>query len=514
MHSCFLLVMLGNFETYCASIGRTCTGAAVAALAVIGTVIWRRNSKVCRFGWSSLLGVLLCLRSVAGGLLTAAGGAALAAYSTALPDVAALDASCNAIGVTTLDRVPIYDGQHMQQYTSTYANTLIKWSSGHFPWWIPSLRCRAAAPPVLASTATRTAGLALLMTVDMRYVDLVRPWAAEARAARVGCVLGAIGTGSTTSLLCSAAKRAGCVCLYDTAPRRPIERHSFAVRVRFRFAQQAVRRGFAQSILMHDADVFFRPGGLVKMAQTVLALPPSIDFALSDNGPRRKESFDDLNWGVAWISGSNRSLTTLDCVLAEWQNTAFDRPSKQTPNPALYFERSQPRVNHILEAAIVADRGAMPRVCTFERRGQDSMLRHMTGLSGAHAKLLCARAENVSRSPFALGQRKSKCVLAYLPPLNATARAQLDALDTALRLRASRGCTLALPSAVHRFKRVGFCQLFDPSSVPLEGVDAPVAALETEATWLDFEELQQRKGVIRAGSKERAQTPLVRLLNN
>ena len=57
------------------------------------TVMWRRNSKARRLGWSSLLGILLCLATVSGGLVTAAGGAALAASSTALPDVTALPAS-------------------------------------------------------------------------------------------------------------------------------------------------------------------------------------------------------------------------------------------------------------------------------------------------------------------------------------------------------------------------------------------------------------------------------------
>jgi len=58
--------------------------AAAAALAVIGAVMWRRNSKARRLGWSSLLGILLCLATVSGGLVTAAGGAALAASSPIL----------------------------------------------------------------------------------------------------------------------------------------------------------------------------------------------------------------------------------------------------------------------------------------------------------------------------------------------------------------------------------------------------------------------------------------------
>ncbi|EOD30225.1 hypothetical protein EMIHUDRAFT_233205 [Emiliania huxleyi CCMP1516] len=64
--------------------------AAAAALAVIGTVMWCRNSKARRPGWSSLLGILLCLATFSGGLVTVAGGAAFVASSTALPDVTAV----------------------------------------------------------------------------------------------------------------------------------------------------------------------------------------------------------------------------------------------------------------------------------------------------------------------------------------------------------------------------------------------------------------------------------------
>ncbi|EOD12810.1 hypothetical protein EMIHUDRAFT_213006 [Emiliania huxleyi CCMP1516] len=38
--------------------------ATVTSVAVIGTVKWRRKSKARRFGWSSLLGILLCLATV------------------------------------------------------------------------------------------------------------------------------------------------------------------------------------------------------------------------------------------------------------------------------------------------------------------------------------------------------------------------------------------------------------------------------------------------------------------
>ena len=423
-----------------------------------------------------------------------------------------LDASCRALGIQTLERVPVYTDWHMDQHPSingTYAAVPSRWAAGHFPWWHASLRCHVPSSPSPtttspAPTATRRS-IALLMTVDHRYEQLVPAWAAEAQGAGVGCILGVISSANASQHMCAAARRVGCHCLADErAPRDQVGSQVFAVKIRFDFARRVLRRGLATSLLMHDADVFFRPGGLVAMTRVISALPPTIDFAVSDNGPRRNESFDDLNWGVAWVSGSNASLSVLDCVLAEWTHPSFERPSSRTPNPALYFQRSQPRINHILEAAIVASsnhfRGTTskasnnamqtqaPRVCTFERRQQDEALRHMTGMSGAHAKLVCARAENVSRLP---PDHRSRCVLSYSTPLNASARAQMAALKTALQLRNERHCTLALPAAMHRGKRIGFCKLFDPGSVPLEGVDAPIAAGDSgRTTWLDFETLE------------------------
>ena len=110
------------------------------------------------------------------------GGCHVAVGPAAIPmDVAAgqrqLDASCSAIGVATLERVPPYSrGYAAPVLSSEYGNESIEWASGHFPWWRASLRCNAAP----ANATVTPSSLALLMTVDSHYAELVPAWAAEA----------------------------------------------------------------------------------------------------------------------------------------------------------------------------------------------------------------------------------------------------------------------------------------------------------------------------------------------
>ena len=44
--------------------------------------------------------------------------------------------------------------------------------------------------------------------------------------------------------------------------------------------------------------------------------PVGYDFALMSNGARR-EAYDDLNWGVAWMRPSETSKQLLSCLLGE-----------------------------------------------------------------------------------------------------------------------------------------------------------------------------------------------------
>ena len=112
-----------------------------------------------------------------------------------------------------------------------------------------------------------------------------------------------------------------------------------SVRKRFIYARRLLDGG--QSVLMHDADAFFRPGGLRDLLG-YLGVLGATDFAVSDNGAR-DEVFDDLNWGLVWMAANQRTISMLECLLGMWDHYAF------TAKSGAFFRRSQPRINHLIE---------------------------------------------------------------------------------------------------------------------------------------------------------------------
>ena len=99
--------------------------------------------------------------------------------------------------------------------------------------------------------------------------------------------------------------------------------------------------------------------------------PPlyTLPFALpSQPNGARKEAFDDLNWGLAWIQSSPANRQLLRCLLSVWAHPAFDAEKGESPASG-YHKRSQPRVNHLLELAERAshDPAGRRRVCTYPK---------------------------------------------------------------------------------------------------------------------------------------------------
>jgi hypothetical protein len=338
------------------------------------------------------------------------------------------------------------------------------------------------------------------------------------------------------SAACTAAEAAGCECF---APPSRAKAHSLradvngavalAVRWRFKFALALLRRG--NEVLMHDADVFFSVPGMLATLRFAAAerdraaaaagashisastsgrgstaahgsgatapQAPELGahFVLQPNGERR-EAFDDLNWGFVWMRAAPVTAQLLKCALDTWNHRAFRGPP--LPARSWYHARSQPRLNHILEAAISSARtpAAEPRACMLPRGlfyvwgardrpwslgtspGEERAVVHFTGFETPQRKLFCAKAEglllpasahsppereapathrqrarastpppSVARAPPPILQSTPPPVLSYSPPVGATVEAQGRALAAAYALAARLHAMVGLPPA-------------------------------------------------------------------
>jgi len=160
-----------------------------------------------------------------------------------------------------------------------------------------------------------------------------------------------------------------------------------AVQVRFAFALHLLR--IHPSVLMHDADAFFRPGGL-ELLLTFLASTNAHtqrDFVIQDN-VARNEVYDDLNWGFVWMASNARSIDFLRCALRSWDHDSFS-PAR---GGGSFFRRSQPRLNHLLEVNVeeASSRSNRVELCTLPIGTAESVFHHLTGFRNARRKVLCA----------------------------------------------------------------------------------------------------------------------------
>lgn len=274
--------------------------------------------------------------------------------------------SCKALHVSRLEQVP--EIELPGKLVRAKHNASLVWHRGHFPYPV----CAAANP---AWRARPRKSVTFLMVTDYKYASLIRPWAAQVLSAGARCVVGDVGAAvpdassfnSTDDAPgpspCEEARAVGCGC--KEPPARPSADKSKwahdgiifnAMRWRFLYAKALLEEG-GTSVLMHDADVFFRPDGMQTMLRylaQMIASPAPPDFVVQDNA-RRQQGYDDLNWGYTWLSGTQASLQLVGCTLEAWTHQAFAGTSA-------YRSRSQPRINHVLEAAYEA---APPRVAPY-----------------------------------------------------------------------------------------------------------------------------------------------------
>ena len=370
-------------------------------------------------------------------------------------------------------------------YEHTHSSLYVKSGSyqrGHYPYAV----CDNAS-----ATKPRRAPrypITLLMAASREYREVVPSWAAQARQAGLACALGSIGLPNSSA--CAAAVRHGCRCLIATDGSRAGGRGSesdklasnwqgnraHSVRQRFVYALRLAKEGY--SVLMHDGDVFYRPGGLPRLVAFLATVQHSMEVAILHNGAR-KEIFDDLNWGVVWLSGSRRTRLLLECLLASWDHAAFQGTGS-------YFRRSQPRVNHLLERHFESTpRDQQMRLCTLPRAVAHASFAHMSGHTLPRSKMICAVAGDVLASyvPEKVSATVAEdaaqpSALSYVAPVNATLLQQQAALSAAIRVARASGRALALPTVRigRSAKRAPFCSVFDPVGFPPQAAVLPSGA--------------------------------------
>ena len=265
----------------------------------------------------------------------------------------AASTDCVGLGVRSIRRVA--DQDTSGRLVRPASNASLAWKQGHFPYKDcgddvdgPAMLMSQAMPP---RPNDRLRPLTVLMVSDIKYAARIPAWAAEVTAMGIPCAVGDVsgsdphGTSNTTLRPCAAAAASGCEC-FSPPTRAPALHHKWdingvmalAVRWRFLYAKELLARG--RSVLMHDADVFFHRGdALDKVSRWINETwqTARMDFAVQDNG-RRRETYDDLNWGFVWMSGSATSVRLLGCTLDAWRHPAF-APPREKPHSA-YHARS------------------------------------------------------------------------------------------------------------------------------------------------------------------------------
>jgi len=300
-------------------------------------------------------------------------------------------ASCRALGILELNHVPAFG-----QPVTIHSKDNQTWRQGHRQWpvcaWPTPRRCTQS--PV-------SSGPVVLVTLDKAYVSILPLWSKAVRAANLSCAVGSLDWSDS---VCHAARRVRCDCIRSArlptvdgtdwgrgSPRR------VAVRARFEVARTLLSGGGGigssaateAGVLMHDADVSF--DDLHAFVCFLRHQSTRRDLIVQPNGPRRKEAYEDLNFGLAWLSPSTRTRNLLDCALATWDHSAFEHQPPEAVAGGSYYERSQPRLNHLLESSLVAA-VAPPRVCTLPTGLRYT---HATNLASPTAKL---QRLNASRS--------------------------------------------------------------------------------------------------------------------
>ena len=357
--------------------------------------------------------------------------------------------SCSYFGIETIQRVG-------RTERNRAAGEL--WAKGFYPYqpcpvddglqdWHQSLSPTKFAQPV-----------AVLTVMDSSYLDVLASWAHDVRNNGHACFVVAVDVA-----VCAEVKRVGCGCFTSELKVNNLRRQSgwhtnrvTSVRKRFEGALSLLDEGY--SVFMHDADVLFRPSGLMNLTKYASWVMNNqrlkkFTFLIQDNGAR-DTAFDGLNWGFVWMTNTPSAKGILRCTLERWNDPAFGCVSKGPCND--YYLRSQPRISHILELAISSERDVsacmLPEISTFNAV-------HLTGYPSVASKLTCAKALGILR------ERQAVPTVAYVVPPEADIFAQKQVLQVALYLADSFGAKVEIPATFYKSQPIEFCDIFDVKGI-------------------------------------------------
>jgi len=368
--------------------------------------------------------------------------------------------ACDRIGVEELRNI----GPREEAITyAAFGN--ISWRSGFFEYAHCSRSAGRMAGTISGIRAPRTT---VLTVANVHYEEVLNDWIISVRRANVSCHVLALD-----DITCQHTSQIGCRCLRPESALASTSSSVFqqgwhadrlsAVKNRFAATVELLLDGY--DVLLHDADVFFRKDSIAQFMDFVLHLRGASldqDLIIQDNGVR-KDTYDRLNWGFSWIRSNQWNRDVLQCVLDRWDDEAFECNSVGC-NSA-YSMRSQPRINHIIEASIQALKTA-PRVCMLSNAHlQEYGIKHFTGYLNAQSKKTCSKSQG-----YLISHADTSRTIAYKVPSAASPVEQRYALISALNYASANGRKLHIPWAYWKHGIVDFCLMFEIKDVRIHNI--------------------------------------------
>lgn len=357
--------------------------------------------------------------------------------------------SCPYLGISTLERV---EKRGNGKSTHSRTNPYFKWTMGLFPYQT----CEPHINVSREKTTTRPSIDVVMTVADKSYSDVIPAWARIVRASNKMCAIAALD-----EYICQMAQDLHCHCNFVgnanavSSKQRGGWHKARVAGVKNRFLGALLHLYENRSVFMHDADVFFRKNSVTLLEEHFRAVQDSsvhgFDFIVQSNG-QRDTAYDGLNWGMALMHPTPRSIALLECTIERWDDEAFGCHGRSKCDDS-YYRRSQPRINHILEEAISKEH-AVPRVCKFKENMMNTGHKHFTGYTSAQTKIVCGGLSN----GFLFNE--SQKTLSYSVSGIETPAQQRLVLQSALELASQTGRKLEVPRSYFHASECEFCMLF------------------------------------------------------